>query len=205
MSGDGLYLYPYKDGESSWKVLVAVEESYQLEETMELMQSVFEVMEIGMSMELIAQGSELKELCQREALEDLKENNMPHVEISAQPTTERKVKSDSKKESKIARQIAAYIKENCTDYNMSLELVAQEFQITPQYLCRIIKQQIGMSYKEYLTELRISEAKRLLNEEELSVTEVCTRVGYTNASNFIRVFQKYTGMTPAKFRDGNGE
>ena len=86
---------------------------------------------------------------------------------------------------------------------MSLELVAQQFGITTSYLCRIIKQQIGMSYKEYITELRIAKAKELLFERELSLSEVCMRVGYTNVSNFIRVFQKYTGMTPAKFRDAN--
>jgi len=187
LSGDGLYLYPYKNAGGEWNVLVAAEESYLLEETMELMQSVFEVIGLTMSMELIARGNNLKELKANEQTESKEEKNA------------------NKKESKIARQIVAYIKENCTDYNMSLELVAQEFQITTQYLCKIIKQQIGMSYKEYLTELRIAEAKRMLVEEELNVTEVCTRVGYTNVSNFIRVFQKYTGMTPAKFRDGSKE
>ena len=205
LSGDGLYLYPHKENEGVWNVLVAAEESYQLEETIELLQSVFEVMELSADMELTSKGSDLKELCRKEAGSTLEDSSAINAEV-LQPTeaeVDDENKAGSKKESGLACQIAAYIKEHCTDYNISLELVAQEFQITTSYLCRIIKQQVGMSYKEYLTELRIAEAKRLLIEEEFSVTEVCMRVGYTNTSNFIRVFQKYTGMTPAKFRDTN--
>jgi len=190
LSGDSLYLYPYEDEENVWYVLVAAEESYQLEESMELLQSVFEVLEIDKDMELVAKGNELKALSHRK-LETKKE------------TGQTESITNDKKESGVACQIVEYIKENCTDYNMSLELVAQQFDITTSYLCRIIKQQIGMSYKEYITELRIAKAKDILLENGLSVAEVCTRVGYTNVSNFIRVFQKYTGMTPAKFRDAN--
>ena len=205
LSGDGLYLYPHKEDEGVWNVLVAAEESYQLEETMELLQSVFEIMELYVDMELTSKGSDLKELCRKESGSTLTDSNAMDAEVLQPEEAELgdENKARSKKESGLACQIAAYIKDHCTDYNISLELVAQEFQITTSYLCRIIKQQVGMSYKEYLTELRIAEAKRLLMEEELSVTEVCMRVGYTNTSNFIRVFQKYTGMTPAKFRDTN--
>lgn len=205
LSGDGLYLYPHKEDECVWNVLVAAEESYQLEETMELLQSVFEIMGLSVDMELTSKGSELKALCLKETGSNLEEQEaMMAADLQfPEAKADDKNKVGSKKESRLACQIATYIREHCTDYNISLDLVAQEFQITTSYLCRIIKQQVGMSYKEYLTELRIAEAKRLLMEEEISVTEVCMRVGYTNTSNFIRVFQKYTGMTPAKFRDTN--
>ena len=57
-----------------------------------------------------------------------------------------------------------------------------------------------MSYKEYLTKLRIEEAKKLLVQEEISVNDVCQRVGYINVSYFIKIFQKYTGVTPTRYR-----
>lgn len=80
-------------------------------------------------------------------------------------------------------------------------MVAQEFHITSTYLCRLIKQQTGESYKEYLTGLRIAAARQMLQEEGSSVADVCQRTGYTNVSHFIKVFQKAEGITPARYRD----
>ena len=100
-----------------------------------------------------------------------------------------------------ATPVIEYIKNNCTDYNLSLDVLAEEFQVTPQYLCKIIKQQTGISYKEYLTGLRMEEAKKLLQDKNISVIDACQKSGYNNVSYFIKVFQKYTGETPAKYRD----
>ena len=73
--------------------------------------------------------------------------------------------------------------------------------MTSTYLCRLIKQQTGISYKEYLTKLRMEEAKRLLSDPDAAIADVCQKVGYTNVSHFIKIFQKYEGTTPAKYRD----
>ena len=51
---------------------------------------------------------------------------------------------------------------------------------------------------------RIETAKRLLEDPEASVMDVCFKSGYSNVSYFIRVFQKYTGKTPARYRDDCG-
>ncbi|WP_455615653.1 helix-turn-helix domain-containing protein [Eisenbergiella sp.] len=78
---------------------------------------------------------------------------------------------------------------------------AREFHITATYLCRMIRQQTGESYKEYLTGLRVRAAKEMLREEEASMADVCQRTGYTKVSHFIKVFQKSEGITPARYRD----
>ena len=62
-----------------------------------------------------------------------------------------------------------------------------------------------MQCSEYLTELRIAEAKRLLLETESSVVDICQQTGYSHVSYFIKLFQKYVGMTPAKYRDEERE
>ena len=105
------------------------------------------------------------------------------------------------KKKSTALRAVRYIEENCTKYDLSLDLVAQEFHITSTYLCRLIKQQTGESYKEYLTGLRVAAAKEMLQEENASVADVCQRTGYTNVSHFIKVFQKAEGITPARYRD----
>ena len=58
-----------------------------------------------------------------------------------------------------------------------------------------------MNYKEYLTRLRMTEAKRLLQSRNANISDVCRKTGYSNVSHFIKTFQKYEGITPAKYRD----
>lgn len=108
---------------------------------------------------------------------------------------------DFKKQSATAAYAVKYIDENFTRYDLSLDLVATELHITSPYLCRLIKQQTGMNYKEYLTRLRMVEAKKLLQNKNASIADVCQQTGYSNVSHFIKTFQKYEGITPAKYRD----
>lgn len=107
----------------------------------------------------------------------------------------------NKNQSETAVRAIKYIDENDTRYDLSLDLVAQELQITAAYLCRLIKQQTGMNYKEYLTRMRMEEAKKLLRNKNANIADVCEKAGYTNVSHFIKTFQKYEGTTPAKYRD----
>ena len=89
------------------------------------------------------------------------------------------------------------------EFDMCLDKMAEELQVTSAYLSMIIKKQFHMSYKDYLTELRITEAKRLLLETDDSVVDICHQIGYGYVPYFIRVFQKNEGLTPAKYREAN--
>ena len=71
-------------------------------------------------------------------------------------------------------------------------------------MSRIIKQELGMGYKEYLIELRMNKAKEMLLDPNVSVADVCAQVGYANPSHFIKLFQKHTGKSPANYRDESG-
>lgn len=184
LSGDGVCLYPYWGSEGELNVLTAMEEEYQMEEILELLQSLFEAKELRAVTTAMSVSHELKELNAGAGESDkVSENQMPEKQKST------------------AGQAVEYIRENCTRNDLSLDFIAREFQISSAYLCRIIKQETGMSYKEFLTELRINRAKQLLAEKNTSVLDVCTQTGYINVSHFIQVFQKYTGTTPAKYRD----
>ena len=72
--------------------------------------------------------------------------------------------------------------------------------LNEQYFCRLFKKAIGSSPIEYINEYRIKQAKRLLEESDLPVTEVCMECGYNNLGNFLREFRKYSGMTPLQYR-----
>ena len=188
LSGDEEILYSYWNRDGDLCVLAAVEEEYQLEEVVELIHSLFDAKGLTAVAEIMNSARELRQLGQYS--QNSKIDEVPETDPD----------KDSSK-SGTALVVREYIKANCTDYNLSLDMLAEEFQITPQYICKIIKQQTGVSYKEYLTGLRMEEAKMLLKDKNISVIDACQQSGYNNVSYFIKVFQKYTGLTPAKYRD----
>lgn len=92
-----------------------------------------------------------------------------------------------------------YIKDNYRDKIYITDLAGQ-VNLNEQYFCRLFKKAIGHSPIEYINEYRIKQSKRLLEETDLPVTEICLECGYNNLGNFLREFRKYTGTTPLQYR-----
>ena len=95
--------------------------------------------------------------------------------------------------------IFEYMKEHFTEYSLSIETVAEDLGMTNIAVREAVFQATGKKYKDYLLDLRIEYAKKLLREESLTVAEVCTRVGFVSVSYFITSFKESTGVTPAKY------
>ena len=74
---------------------------------------------------------------------------------------------------------------------------------TKEYYCTIFKKITGGTFTEYVTHLRVEEAKKLLLNKGLPVTEVCFASGFNDLSHFIRVFNKHTGNSPTIYRQKN--
>ena len=104
------------------------------------------------------------------------------------------------KQDKIARDIMAYIESNYNDPHLSLEGVARIFFISQNHASRVLKNKIGKSYKEYVNDVRIKEAKHLLKNTPMTVVNVANNVGYTDIRAFNRLFKKYTNQTPNEYR-----
>lgn len=100
--------------------------------------------------------------------------------------------------------VLTYIKENYKE-KIYLRDLAGQISMNEQYFCRFFKRSIGRSPMEYLSEYRIKQAMRLLEETDLPVMEVCMECGYNNLGNFLREFKKQTGMTPLKYRKKHQE
>lgn len=83
---------------------------------------------------------------------------------------------------------------------LSLEDAARQVFLSPCYFSRLFKQVKGWSFSEYLTQVRMEEAKKLLVNTDLMISEVATRVGYRDARYFSQVFKKMAGTTPGNFR-----
>jgi len=72
--------------------------------------------------------------------------------------------------------------------------------VSPFHLSRMFSQESDFSLFEYLSEVRINEAKKLLRDGRLLVSEVAERTGYDNGNYFAKVFRRKVGCSPGKYR-----
>ncbi len=99
----------------------------------------------------------------------------------------------------LTQRAETYLKEHFTE-DLSLDYIAEHCGVSPTYLSRIFAQEKRKGVLEYLTDLRIYEAKRLLAETNEKVYEVAAKSGYPDAVYFSKVFKKNTGVTPKEYR-----
>ena len=95
--------------------------------------------------------------------------------------------------------VLTYIKENYKE-KIYIHDLAEQVNMNAQYFCRFFKKSIGRSPMEYINEYRLKQSFRLLEETDLSITDVCLECGYNNLGNYLRSLKKYAGTTPLKYR-----
>ena len=83
---------------------------------------------------------------------------------------------------------------------MTLTDAARALNYNEKYISRLMKQELGVSFMQFVQQLRLQNATQLLTKTNLSIEEIVRRVGYTNQSHFYSLFQKRYGMTPAAYR-----
>lgn len=95
--------------------------------------------------------------------------------------------------------IQAYISSH---YMEELDMAAIEKQlgIARHKIAFLIKEKTSLLFKQYLNQIRVAEAKRLLQETDLPIGELADKVGFGHISNFNRVFKEYTGLSPSDLR-----
>lgn len=85
---------------------------------------------------------------------------------------------------------------------LSLDMVSQAVYVTPSYLSGLFKQKLGLSFVDYVNQVRVDKAKKLLITTRLRNYEISQQIGYANEKYFSQIFKKTTGLTPSQFRDG---
>jgi AraC-like DNA-binding protein len=81
-----------------------------------------------------------------------------------------------------------------------IEQIASVAGMAPAAFCRYFKKRTGKSFVEYLNELRISHARKLLTQHDMSVGQVALECGFNNISHFHRQFRLFTETTPLKYQ-----
>jgi AraC-type DNA-binding domain-containing proteins len=106
---------------------------------------------------------------------------------------------ETEKDKELYNNIRKFVDENITNV-ISLEMVADKFGISYNYLSKTFKENFGESFIDYITRIRIEKAKELLRSTDLKIEEVGIRVGYDKILTFIRNFNKLEGISPGKYR-----
>lgn len=95
-------------------------------------------------------------------------------------------------------EICSYIQ---THYqSVTTHELMERFHFQRDYFNRLIRKKTGMTYSEYLQNIRLEQAKRLLIETELTISEISEQVGYHNKGYFYQLFVNKYNMTPGKYK-----
>ncbi|MFD3260382.1 helix-turn-helix domain-containing protein [Paenibacillus lentus] len=84
--------------------------------------------------------------------------------------------------------------------DIHLEMLAQKYNTSAQYMSRLLKRELSMGFQEYLLDLRIRKAKELLTQSDRKISDIWEAVGFNNRNTFIRAFKGKEGITPSEYR-----
>lgn len=105
---------------------------------------------------------------------------------------------DGKEEQMIVG-IVRYMQEHMSE-EISLNVLAEEFHLSAQYISQLFKNEIGVNFLAYLTNIRMEYAKKLLLSTDHSVAEIASKSGYADYRVFTKAFKKAESVTPSQYR-----
>ena len=110
------------------------------------------------------------------------------------------IENDTSGRNTVEKEMVSYIQQNFTG-KISLKEFGEQFHLSEKYISRYFKEHFHITLSQYITYLRLENAKQLLQDTDLSVTETAMQSGYQNVSYFIRSFKKAYGISPLKYRN----
>lgn len=97
--------------------------------------------------------------------------------------------------------ILQYMNIHCTEAQIGLQDIAKEFSLSPQYLSRYFKLNVGVSLKKYLDNMRLNKSLFALQATNQTVTDIALKFGFPDSKAYYRVFKEILGITPMHYRE----
>jgi len=101
----------------------------------------------------------------------------------------------------VIRSAFAYIDQNYANPDITLSEVAKHVALSNNHFCTVFSQEVGNTFIEYLTTLRMKKARELLKSTDMRSSEVAIAIGYNDPHYFSYLFKKYVGMNPREYRN----
>lgn len=148
--------------------------------------------------ELMKDGAYIDRLIQCETIQDMQEVAKTLLRELCGYVNEQKPKART---NKLAEEIAAFIEREYTNQSLNISYIADHFGFTPSYVSKVFRDYSRQSLLDYINEIRIEAAKKLMQDKSVMVGDVSAQVGFTNVRTFTRIFKKYVGVTPGKYKE----
>ncbi|MCD7957034.1 MAG: helix-turn-helix domain-containing protein [Lachnospiraceae bacterium] len=120
-----------------------------------------------------------------------------YVRELAQPSND--TSGSGRRPDNVIEEVESYIQKHISE-SFTVEEIARHFYLSADHLTRLFKKQHGQTLIDYITEQRMTLARQLLEENQLTITMISARVGYSNYSYFTKMFKKYYGKTPREYQ-----
>lgn len=99
--------------------------------------------------------------------------------------------------------IKDYISKNYMNETLSVKDISSHVFLSTSYVCTFFKSETGHTLNQYITEYRMEKAKQLLKDARFKITDISSRVGYSDGNYFGKSFKKYCGLSPSEYRERN--
>jgi two-component system response regulator YesN len=107
---------------------------------------------------------------------------------------------DGESKSVLIHSVLNYLNENYSNSSLSLNMIAENHNVTSSYLSNKFKEEVCINFIKYLNGIRVRKAKELLEDISTKVYMVSSSVGYEDVRYFSRIFRKHTGYTPTEYQ-----
>ncbi|TYP69867.1 AraC family transcriptional regulator [Paenibacillus methanolicus] len=97
--------------------------------------------------------------------------------------------------------VMKYVNDYYQDENLNISTIGEAFSMAPSYISKLFKEFAGESLLDYINKTRLEKAKLLLSGEKYTVGEISLMVGYHDVNTFHRIFKKFEGITPGRYRE----
>ncbi|MBA4685703.1 MAG: helix-turn-helix domain-containing protein [Candidatus Galacturonibacter soehngenii] len=153
----------------------------------------------GMIYEFRSRSDYLSVLYQMKEKEDFRGWFMEKIFAACRNVKVKKEESSSSVIDKAKEYIEKYYHKD-----ISLDEVSKKVNISPYYFSKLFKEETGENFIEYLTNIRLKCAKELLQNTDMSMKEICGKIGYLDPNYFSRIFKKNIGISPTEYKEGKG-
>ncbi|MBR3761624.1 MAG: helix-turn-helix domain-containing protein [Lachnospiraceae bacterium] len=121
--------------------------------------------------------------------------------LSEQITRLYELNSCKKPKTDICARTRSFIDENYSNTQLSVAMIGQTMGMQAAHLSKLFKESYGISISDYIAQVRIEHAKRMIKEQHMSVQDTAERAGFINSHAFIRIFKKLENITPGKYKE----
>lgn len=141
--------------------------------------------------------AQIKELCTFGNLEEFHRQARKAAGILCCQLEKRREESGNQ----LKNELIDYVNLHFCDSQLSLESLAEHFELSPNYISRFFKQETGYNFIQYVSFLRMERVKEELETTDLQIKEIVYGVGYMDVASFVRKFKAYEGVTPGQYRE----